>query len=276
MELKFGTAGIPLSAKGKGTIEGIMEVKRLGLGAMELEFVRGVRLSEKGAMEVGAVAKSLNVTLTAHGPYYINLNSSDKAKVDASVKRILDTAKVAYAAGGYSITFHTAYYGNSSKAETYARIKKALTKVIRELQDNGITIWVRPETTGKRSQFGTLDEVIKLSEELEMVMPCIDFAHIHARSRGAYNSYEEFSSILELIERRLGKEALREMHIHVSGIEYGERGEVRHLNLKESDFKYADLLKAFKEFKVGGVVISESPNIEGDALLLKECYLKDP
>jgi len=273
-ELRFGTAGIPLCAKGRSTIEGIMEVKRLGLDAMELEFVRGVHMKEAVAKEAGAVARSLNVTLTAHGPYYVNLNSNEKAKVEASVKRIMETARIAFLAGGYSITFHAAYYGKSSKEETYRRVKESLEKVVKQLSDEGIKIWVRPETTGKRSQFGDLEEVIRLSEELEMVMPCIDFAHLHARRRGAYNSYEEFSEVLVLMEERLGKEALEEMHIHVSGIEYGERGEVRHLNLEESEFKYLDLIRAFKDFGVKGVVISESPNIEGDALLLKKSYLE--
>ncbi len=95
---------------------------------------------------------------------------------------------------------------------------------------------------------------------------------MHARSAGKLNSYEEFYNVLEILEKELGKKALKEMHVHVSGIEYSAKGERYHLNLKDSDFKYKELLKALKEFNCKGVVISESPNIEEDALLMKKCF----
>ncbi|MCH8329285.1 MAG: hypothetical protein IIB81_02745, partial [Nanoarchaeota archaeon] len=135
-------------------------------------------------------------------------------------------------------------------------------------------IWIRPETTGKGSQFGNIDEILRLSQEFNNVMPCVDFAHVHARSGGKYNSYKEFCSILENIEKSLGKKGLENMHIHFTGIAYGEKGEKHHLNLKESDLKYKELVKALKDYKVNGVAISESPNIEGDALLVKGVYDK--
>ncbi|MCC6057402.1 MAG: hypothetical protein LM568_00600 [Desulfurococcaceae archaeon] len=102
--------------------------------------------------------------------------------------------------------------------------------------------------------------------------PCIDFAHLHVRTNGKYNTYEEFRQVSELIEKRLGREVLDNMHIYFSGIEYNEKGEVKHLNLKELDFNYRDHAKVLKEFKVKGIMISESPNLEEDALLLKQTY----
>ena len=135
-------------------------------------------------------------------------------------------------------------------------------------------IWVRPETTGKETQFGNVDEILQLSQELDNVMPCVDFAHFHARTNGKYNTYKEFASILEAIEKKLGKKGLENMHMHITGIAYGPKGEKNHLTLKESDLKYRELLKALKDFKVKGIAISESPNIEEDALLMKKVYGK--
>ncbi|MEK6948632.1 MAG: TIM barrel protein, partial [Nanoarchaeota archaeon] len=135
-------------------------------------------------------------------------------------------------------------------------------------------IWIRPETTGKETQFGNLDEILDLSAEFNNVMPCIDFAHFHARTNGKYNSYKEFSEILEKVEKKLGKKGLENMHIHITGIAYSEKGEKNHLNLEGSDLKYKELIKALKDFKVKGVMISESPNIEEDALLCKKVYEK--
>jgi deoxyribonuclease-4 len=124
---------------------------------------------------------------------------------------------------------------------------------------------------GKSSQFGTIEEVLNLSYELEGIAPCIDFAHCHART-GRFNSYPEFASILQQVKERLGRPALDNMHIHVSGIAYGKKGEIKHLNLKDSDFQYVELIKALTDYDAKGLVICESPNLEEDALLLQETY----
>ncbi len=270
--LRFGPAGIPLSTPRKGTIEGIKQVRKLGLDAMEMEFVRGVKMGDALATQAKNVARENDVILTAHAPYFINLNSDEREKVEASKRRIYETARVTWLAGGYSIVFHAAYYGKVSREKVYENVKREMKDILKKLEDEGIEIWVRPETTGKDTQFGTVQEIVKLSEELPHVLPCVDFAHLHARSVGGYNSYEEFRKVLEHIEERLGREALNNMHIHISGIEYGPKGEKRHLNLEESDMNYPELLRVWKEFDIKGVVISESPNLEGDALLLKKKY----
>ncbi len=270
--LRFGPAGIPLRAKARSTKQGVLEVKALGLDAMEIEFVRRISLTEQSAREVAAIARELDVALTVHAPYYVNLASPDKSKAEASAQRVYQSAVIGYAAGAWSVCFHAAYYMGKGSEEVYSIVKEALKGIIARLKDEGVEVWLRPETTGSPAEFGTLDELLKLSSELEMVMPVIDFAHLHARSNGAFNSYEEFSDVLSRIEDALGKEALGSMHIHVSGIEYGEKGEVRHLNLQESDFEYEDLVRALKDFNAKGVLISESPNLEEDALMLKKLF----
>jgi len=270
--LRFGTAGIPRSTPKRSTIDGIEHVRRLGLDAMELEFVRGVNLKPELAKKIKYVAKKHDVLLTAHAPYYINLNASEKAKVEASKKRIIQSAERLYQAGGWSVVFHAGYYLKQDPAKVYNRIRDALKEIERELMDRGIKVWLRPELTGKPTQFGDLKEIVRLSEELETVLPTIDFAHAHARNRGKCNTAEEWREMLAFIEDRLGREALDNMHIHISGIEYTEKGEKNHLNLQESDMNWEDLLRVLKEFRIKGVVISESPNIEEDALLMKKKY----
>jgi deoxyribonuclease IV len=270
--LRFGTAGIPLSTVG-GTIEGVKRVRELGLESMELEFVHSINLNEEKAKEVQKVAKKNDVVLSAHGQYYINLNSNEKAKIEASKMRIYQAAVRAYQAGAFSLTFHAAFYMKTDPEKVYKVVKEGVEEVIEKLKDDGIKIWIRPETTGKSTQWGSLKEIVRLSEEVDQVLPCVDFAHLHARS-GKDNTYEEFKQNLALIENKLGKKALSDMHMHIAGIEYTEKGERRHLTLKNSDMNYKDLIKVFKEFKVKGSLISESPNIEEDALLLKKEYEK--
>jgi len=270
--LRFGTAGIPLSTPKPSTITGIQRVRELGLDAMELEFVRRVNISPEMAKKIKYVARKHDVVLTAHAPYYINLNAVEKSKVEASKKRIIQSAERLYEAGGWSVVFHAGYYLKQNPEKVYEKIKNEIKDIVRQLQDKGIEIWIRPELTGKPTQFGELRELIRLSQDVEMVLPAIDFAHAHARQGGEVNTEEEWREMLTLIEEELGREALDSMHIHVSGIHYTEKGEMHHLNLQESDLRWENLLKVLKEFRVKGVVISESPNIEGDAILMKKKY----
>ncbi|RME54758.1 hypothetical protein D6777_02755 [Candidatus Woesearchaeota archaeon] len=275
-QLLFGTAGIPLSSTLPTTVNGIKTIHTLGLGCLELAFVRSVYLTEKSVTDVKDAAKKFNVTLTAHAPYYINLNSKDKAKLQASQNRIYQTAKVAYLAGAYSITFHPGFYLKQDPKKVYYNILENLLEVMNKLDDDGINIYVRPETMGKPTSFGNLDEVLMLSTKHENILPCIDFAHLHARSNGKFNTKKEFEEILNKVENVLGKEALKNMHIHISGIEYSEKGERNHLPLKESDMNYRELCKVWKDYKIKGVVICESPLMESDALLLKKFYSSKP
>ncbi len=269
--LLFGTGGVPRSTKGTSSISGIKRIRELGLDCMELEFVQGVRMSEKGAKNVLEAAKKEEVALSVHAPYYINLNSYEDEKLKASLERIYKAARIGSLCGAESIVLHAGFYQKSHKQDTYESVSKALKELTQQIQDEGIPAVLRPETMGKRTQFGTLEEVLDLSSEIEGVMPCLDFCHLHARE-GKENSYSEFMEILSRVEESLGKEGLSNMHIHVSGVEYSTNGEKRHLNLKESDFNYSELMIALKEFKARGRVIIESPILEQDALMLKEIY----
>ncbi|MBI2076446.1 MAG: TIM barrel protein [Candidatus Aenigmarchaeota archaeon] len=268
MNLLFGTAGIPLSTENRNTINGIKQARKLGLDAMELEFVQSVNISMDRAPEVRKAAKENSVTLTCHAPYYINLNSLDSAKLEAGRLRLLNAARIANLCGGWSVAFHPAFYHKMPADKVYENVEKQLSAVMKILKDEGNEIWIRPEVMGRVSQFGTLEEIIKLSQNIENVLPCVDFGHLHARD-GKYNTYEEFCSALALLEKELGRYALDNMHIHIEGIEYNDKGERFHKELDDSDMNYRDLAKAWKNFKIGGVVISESPNIEKDAMMLK-------
>jgi len=269
--LLFGTGGTPHSSRTKSTIDGIRRIAELGLGCMEIEFVQGVKMGEAGARLVAETAAREGVKLSAHAPYFINLNARELEKIRASQGRLLQTARIGSICGTESIVFHAAFYLGDPPEETYIKVKKSLEEVMNQLKRENNRVWIRPEVMGKLSEFGTVEEVLSLSTELEGVAPCIDFAHWHART-GEFNSYPEFASILEQVKQRLGETALGNMHAHVSGISYGKKGEIKHLNLKESDFQYVELLKALKDYDAKGLIICESPNLEEDALLLQQSY----
>lgn len=270
-KLNFITAGMPIKT-GKGSYnEAFGVLKQMSLDGMELEFVHGVRMKDEHRTFVKDMSKDFVVT--AHGPFYINLNSKEEEKIDASVQRIIDTASVASQAGAFSITYHAAFYMGGDKETVYNQVKTQTKRIMDVLEREKINVWVRPETTGKATQWGDLDEIIRLSNDFEMVLPCIDFSHLHARSGGEFNTYDEFSRILEKLGKEVGQYAIENFHGHLAGIEYTAKGEKQHLNLEDSDMNYKDLLKAMKEFGVKGALVCESPNIEEDCKLLKTYYM---
>ncbi|KGP75046.1 hypothetical protein JT05_12865 [Desulfosporosinus sp. Tol-M] len=273
MSLLFGTAGVPLTATDRSSEGGVRYIRALNLGALEIEFVNGVRMGEEKARKVGAVAIEENVALTCHAPYYINLNSREPEKIKASRDRIIHTARISQILGVRSVIFHPAFNHDDSPEVVLARVVRELNLVRETLDAEGNDVILRPETTGKGTQFGDLAETIRIAKEVSGVLPCIDFSHLHARTNGRYNSYDEFCEILNELAEGLRDRWVKNVHFHISGIEYGLKGEKRHLVLKESDLCYKELLKACLTFGVEGLVICESPNLEEDALLLQQTYL---
>ncbi len=272
--LRIGTGGVPLSCKKKDPASGVARVAELGLEAMELEFVHGVRIQSAMIEKVRQAAEQHRIALTCHGPYYINLASLEEKTAQASVQRILETARAAHLVGARSITFHAAFYMKQDPAKVHGVVRDALTRIVETLRAEDNHVQIRPELTGKPSQYGDLEELLRLSQEVPGVLPCIDFSHLHARTGGAENSAPEFKRTLGRLAEALGKQALQDLHLHVSGIEYTPKGERRHLMLPDSDMKYQDLLAALKAVDAGGVLVSESPDPEVDALLMQSTYRK--
>lgn len=271
-KLNFLTAGMPLATENGGYKKAFQLLSEFKLDGMELEFVYGVKMSPENQEFVKGKIQNENFVVTAHGPYFINLNAKEEEKVEASITRILDTARMASKVGAFSITFHAAFYLGEEKDKVYKTVEKRMAVITDILEKENIDIWIRPETTGKATQWGDLDEIVRLSKTFKNVLPCVDFSHLHARFNGISNTTDEFSKILEYMGNELGQVALDNFHGHLAGIAYGQKGEKNHLNFEESDMNYKDLLKVLKKFDVKGALVCESPSIEGDAMLLKKYY----
>jgi deoxyribonuclease IV len=271
-KLLFGTAGVPNStAKKNNPIEGVKQVHSLGLDCMQLEFAHGVRMKDEVSSGLRRVSYELGVPLTSHGPYYINLNAREQDKIDSSVERIIQTAKISDLCGAASMTFHAAFYMKDSPYDVFDLVEKSLSVIEERLGRLDIEIELRPELTGKTSQFGSLSELIGLTKSINSCYPCMDFSHLFART-GEYNSYDEFCFVLDKLKEELNPKSLDNMHIHISGISSNSKGDLRHLNLESSKFNWKDLLRALKDYDCGGYIICNSPNLEIDAKLMKDYY----
>jgi deoxyribonuclease-4 len=271
--LLFGTAGVPNSTlKKNNPVEGVKRIHELGLDCMQLEFAHGVRMKEEVSSALRKVSYELGIPLTSHGPYYINLNAREQDKIDSSVERIIQTAKISDLCGAESMTFHAAFYMKDSPYDVFDLVEKSLNVIEERLSRLDIEIELRPELTGKTSQFGSLEELISLSKSVASCKPCMDFSHLYART-GSVNDYKGFCETLETLKNELGANALKEMHIHISGISSNSKGDLKHLNLEKSKFNWKDLMKALKDMDCRGYVVCNSPNLEVDAAMLKQYYV---
>ncbi len=273
-KLYFGTGGIPLSTEPRNTENGIKKIHELGLGSMELEFVRNITVSKEKAPEIKKIAEKENVKLTAHASYFINLNAQDLEKRDASRKRLVDATTRLSECNGYSVCVHAAYRLESSKEEVFKNVKEQFEKAVQECKDSNVKVWIRPETAGKHAQFGNIDELIEFSQGFDQVLPCIDFSHIRATTAGKVNNYEEYCKIFDKMENGFGRKiGLEEMHLHIQGVNFGDKGEKNHLTIDEDPlWNYKDLMRALRDYKCKGCVTVESPNLEADAQRLKKEY----
>lgn len=269
--LLFGTAGVPHSSDDDSSLAALERIKGLGLDGLELEFVNGVKMGLDTAAKVRGKAAQLGVRLSAHAPYFINFNSADPGKRLQSQERLLKTARVGAACGATSIVFHAAFYGQDTSEKAYAAVKRELATVQSIVRAERLAVTLRIETMGKRSQFGSLDEVLALCRDVDGLQPCLDFSHLYARE-GKVNAYLDFERVLSKVARKLGPRSLRNVHIHIAGIHFGDRGEIKHLNLEETAFRTDEWLQVLRDLGVEGMVICESPNLEGDAVMLKKLY----
>ena len=271
----FGTVGSPLSTPKKpgGTPGGILRLKELGLLTLEMAWVQSVRVGDETCATIKTTAQQAGVALSVHAPYYINLNAQTKELLKGGLDRLLAAARAGYKAGATDIIFHPGSYMNEDPAKVYPLARKRLAEVVDQLRAEGVNVTLRPETMGKSAMLGTLEETIDLARDIDGVLPCIDFAHLHARrGDGSFNSYAEFMAALKLVASGLGPRGLSSLHIHLSGIEYGPKGEKKHLPLAEADLKYKDLFRALIDLKAGGRILCESPLMEDDALLMVKTY----
>jgi len=271
--LHFAVAGVPASTpKPGGTVEGLKHAKSLGITAMELEWVQRVPPNEERMHEIRKTAEELGMYLTCHAPYYINLNSPEPEKLTASKKRILDALRMAEIAGIHSVCVHAAFYLGMDPNIAYENVKRAVDDIMKHKNNTFPHVNLGLETMGKQTQFGTLEEVLRISKEFD-VYPVVDPAHLHARYNGKINSTKEWEEMFDVYEKYLGKKSLQSMHMHFSGIAYGVKGERHHLPLEESDAKWQDFLRVLKHRKIAGSLVCESPLLEVDTLRMQKTYL---
>ena len=273
-ELRFGSAGIPIQCEGTSTVDGIKCCSKLGLEAMEIEFVQGVRMKEEQAKEVGKTAKELDISLSSHAPYFINFCSVEDKKIGLSKHNLFAATQATHWAGGRITVFHPGFYQKLSKEEAYKIAKGHLVELYEKIKAHGIKVVLGAETVGKKSQFGGFEEAIRLSEELGFIEPVLDFSHLHARRDFEIRGEAQYSEIFKRLEHHLG-DYVRHFHAHFSEINYSEKGERNHLPLgSNGEPPFGPLMKVIADNGYSGTIICETPKPDIDALTMQAEYKK--
>ena len=272
--LRFGPAGMPIALKGKSLVEGIKYCISKGLLAFEIEWVRGVRVRKGIENDVKKIVKANDVLLSAHAPYWINPCSRDAKIIATTLRNLKQCAIAASKLDVARVVFHPGYYGSYSEQEAFNNAVELLKEFFEWQEQQGLSIVFAAETTGKKSQFGSLNEVLKLCKKFKLIEPCIDFAHLHARENGAIKSKEDYEAIIKKVADELGKKALKNLHIHFSGIRYGKTGEREHLPIKSKSPDFRQLAELMVEKNYAFNIICESPLLDIDALKMLQLIEK--
>lgn len=267
---RFGTVGAPLSTPKKpgGSVGAIQQIRALDLNAFELGWVQSVRVTEDTCGLIKQCGADQDVAISVHAPYFINLNADDE-EWPKSRKRLMDAATYGALAGATDIIFHPGSYFGKPPEEVLPVAIARLRGCMDELRAAGNLVTLRPETMGKTAVIGSLDDALQMSCAIPGVAPCLDFAHLHARAGdGSMNTYAEWLAVLDDYAQALGSNALKSLHIHLSGIEYSAKGERNHLPIQESDFQCIELFRALLDRGCAGRILCESPAMEEDALYM--------
>jgi len=276
LSFRFGTVGSPISTPKKpgGSVGAVIRSAELGLFALELGWVRAVRVTEDTCAQIKEAAQQHAVTLSVHAPYFINLNADDE-EWPKSRQRLMDAAHYGNLAGATDIVFHPGSYFERPPQEVLPLAVERLRGCVDELRAANNPVILRPETMGKPAMLGSLEDTLAMSQAIPGVKPCLDFAHLHARAGdGSMNTQAEWELVLDSYAKALGEEALKDLHIHLSGIQYGPKGEQEHLKLEDSDLNVRAIFRALQARGCQGRLLCESPVLEDDALLLRQLWIE--
>ena len=279
--MRFGTAGNSdrfYDEGYKSTLQAPGWLEALGLDAYEYSFGRGVSVSPETAEKIGAKAAEHHITVSAHAPYFINLANPDPEKREASYRYILDAAQAVHSLGGERVVVHVGAAMKLERGEALQNCADGLREAYRRLDDAGLGhVRLCPETMGKYSQIGDLRETLDFCLLDGRMLPCVDFAHLHALTGGGLQTAEDFARVLDTVEQTLGLERARQMHIHFSTIEFTPAGEKRHRTFAEEKYgpRFELLAPLLAKRGYRGTVICECKGTQADdALAMKRIWEK--
>lgn len=238
--IRFGPAGNSASFYAQGykhTEQAPAWLAAMGLRAMEYSAGHGVNLKEQTAMRIGEAAREHDIAFSIHAPYYINLANPAPERYSRNIGYILDSARAVRAMGGDRVVLHVGSCSKIDPSLAMDNILEGLRHARRDLIDAGLEdIRLCPETMGRDNQIGDLEAILRICEQDETFIPTVDFAHLHARTRGGLRTAEDFEPVLRRMVEVLGEARAHSFHAHFCRIEFTKDGEKRHWTFADTQF----------------------------------------
>ena len=279
--IRFGPSGNSASFYNEGhksTLETAAWLKTRGLDAFEYSFGRGVNISEALAAAIGKEMLSCGIAVSCHAPYYINLCNPDDESAVKSFQYLEKSVRAVKLMGGDRVVFHPGYINKDGAEASLKLAMERMEAFLNRFDETGLDGFILcPETMGKHSQLGTYQQVIEICNLDKRLIPAFDIGHINSYYNGSLKTKDDYKKIIDYALEHLGKEKTKRLHIHFSKIQYGAKGEIRHLDFSDRVYgpDFEPLAEALCEYKLQPRVICESAeNMAEDALQMKEIYGK--
>jgi deoxyribonuclease-4 len=268
-KILFGPAGYPSEAR--GSVKRVFQIlSEVGIDALEYAAVHGLKTKEDRAKIIGELAKENGIAMSMHAAYYISLASKTPRIRKTSKDRLVKALRFSPMMNVKRIVFHPGYLGGLGNEEAHVVIRDALRRVWELAGDQGGGAVLAPEIAGKLSAYGSVDQIIRLCQEVDGCIPTIDWAHLYARSQGEVNDKRSYLRILTKFENELGDLFVNNMHFHISGITFTEKGEAAHRPLGQDwGPDILPLMEVVRENGYTPTFISESTNPLQGALYAK-------
>lgn len=293
---RFGVAGFPPNffesdlRKNRENI--FLWLEQRGLDWIELQCTRGVRMKAEQARLYRELAGRHGIGISIHGPYFIALASGDPEVVARSRERVLQCFALADELKTDRIVFHPGYFPGSTEDDRRSAVKQIVQELNSLKDDVPKGVCILPETAGKVSQIGSLDEILTICEQVEFARPCIDLAHIHAFDHGSMWTARDIAGVFSSVKKRLGAGFLNDLHVHMYPLDYDAHGEKKHKAFDDRIEVYEqfsifqepkprdrffpraeNFIAAIRELDVHPVVICEAYNTQDvGAALMKKLY----
>ena len=224
----------------------------------------GIAKSYRELRELKSMADELDVALSIHTPYYMDLVGEGELAF-----RSMDSVKwggiMARDLGATVVVTHMGLYGDASPKAAQKKIKERVSELAKWYKRNGISVPIGLELSGRQEIFGSLPEVLKTCKEVEGVIPVVNFAHYHARENGILREPKDFNELLDKIWEFVDGE----FYTHFSGVEHEGGNEKRFTSIKKGDLRFEPLAEAIVDRNQPITIISGSPLLEHDAMYMK-------
>lgn len=274
--VKFGPAGncdMFYNEGHKHTTEAPEYVSSKGATAYEYSFGRGINVGIDKLTELGKLFKQYGVEVSVHAPYYINLANPDDEMAEKSIMYVINSLKALRALGGHRCVFHAGSCGKLDRETAFGLTKRRMVELVGRIKSEGLDdMYICPETMGKTQQIGTYQEIAELCTIDDIVIPAIDFGHVNALTQGSLKTEDDYKALIDYMIDHIGRWKVENMHVHFSKIEYGPKGEIKHLTFEDQTYgpEYEPLARVIKKYKLSPVVICESRGTQlEDCLIMK-------